>query len=98
MAQMREYKIVFRNGKSGELQEETYTSLSARKIKSTRYADEHYLYALGIQDNVNYMLDVLNLNYFLSLKDPVSAQQTLEFLSSLIFSPSSNTNCSSGIV
>lgn len=98
MAQMGEYKIVFRNGESGELQEEMYTSLSARKIESTRYADEHCLYALGIQDSVNYMLDILNLNYFLSLKDPVYAQLTLEFLSSLIFSLTPNTNCSSGTV
>lgn len=98
MAHMREYEIMFRNGELGELQEETYTSLSARKIESIRYADEHCLYALGIQDSVNYMLDTLNLNYFLSLKDPVYAQLTLEFLISLIFSPTPSTNCYSGTV
>lgn len=53
---MREYKIMFRNGEPGELQEETNTSLSARKIESTRYTDEPYLIALGILDSVNYML------------------------------------------
>jgi hypothetical protein len=98
MAQMREYEIVFKNGETNELQEETYTSLSGRKIESTRYADEPCLFALGILDSVNYMLETLNLNYFLSLKDPIYAQLTLEFLSSLIFSPTPNTNCSSGTV
>lgn len=44
------------------------------------------------------MLSTLNLNYFLSFKDTIYAQLTLEFLSSLIFSLAPNTNCSSGTV
>ena len=44
------------------------------------------------------MLETLSLNYLLSFKDPVYAQLTLEFLSSLIFSPVPNTNCSSGTI
>lgn len=98
MAQMREYELLFRNGEPIELQEETYTALSARKIESTRYIDEPYLLALGILDSVNHMLDTLSLNYFPYFKDPVYAQLTLEFLSSIIFSPTPNTNCSSGTV
>lgn len=73
MAQMREYEILFRNGEPGELQEETYMALSARKIESTRYTDEPCLIALGILDSVIYMLNTLSLNYFLSFKDPVYA-------------------------
>jgi hypothetical protein len=98
MAQMREYEILSRNGEPGEVQEKTYTALSAREIESTRYADEPCLIALGILDSVNHMLNTLSLNYFLSFKDPVYAQLTLEFLSSFIFSPTPNTNCSSGTV
>lgn len=98
MAQRRKYEILFRVGEPSELQEEIYTTLSTREIESTRYVDETCLIALGILDSVNDMLNTLNLNYFLSFKDPVYAQLTLEFLSSLIFSPNPNTNYSGGTV
>lgn len=98
MAQRRKYEILFRVGEPDELQEEIYTTLSTRQIESTRYADEPCLIALRILDSVNHMLNTLSLNYFLSFKDPVYAQLTLEFLSSLIFSPAPNTNCSSATV
>lgn len=98
MAQRHECKIFIRVGKPGELQEKIYTTLSTREIESTRYADEPCLIALGIIDSFNHRLNTLSLNYFLYFKDPIYVQLTLEFLSSLIFSPAPNIGCSSGIV
>lgn len=98
MTQRQSYEIIFREGEPGEMQAEICGALHKREIESTRYADEPYLIALGILDSVNHILNTLSLNYFLSFKDLVYVPLTLEFLSSLIFNPNSNTGCSSGTV
>jgi hypothetical protein len=86
------YEIVFRRGE----QSQTYEELRTREIQPTRYADEFTLNELGLLYSVNYLLDNLKLNYFLSQKNHVYAQLTLEFLSSLIVSTIPETRSSSG--
>lgn len=98
MAQRQSYEIIFREGEPGEMQAKLYRALCKREIESTRYANEPCLIILGILDSVNHMLNTLSLNYFLSFKDPVYVQLTLEFLSSLILNLIPNTGCSSGTI
>jgi hypothetical protein len=88
------YEIVFRRGE----QSQTYEELRTREIQPTRYADEFTLNELGLLYSVNYLLDNLKLNYFLSQKNHVYAQLTLEFLSSLIVSTIPETRSSSGTI
>jgi hypothetical protein len=88
------YAIVFRRGEQSQIYEE----LRSREIQTTRYADDAILNALGLLDSVNYLLNNLNLNYFLSHKNPVYTQLTLEFLSSLIVSTHTETRSSIGTI
>jgi hypothetical protein len=88
------YEIVFRRGEQSQIYEE----LRSREIQTTRYVDEFILNELGLLDSVNYLLNNLNLNYFLSQKNPVYTQVTLEFLSSLIVSTIPETRSFRGTI
>ncbi|CAJ2637544.1 unnamed protein product [Trifolium pratense] len=92
-----EYEVIFRKGRN-EKQASLYQELSTREIVSTRYCDEACLRMLGLYDSVNFMLDSLHLNYFLSQANPVYVQLTLEFLSSLKMSTVPNSNSTSGTI
>jgi hypothetical protein len=98
MSQQPAYEIIFRQGKSGEKQHKLYEALSSREIQPTRYADVACLRRLGLYDSVNHMLNLLNLNYLLSQINPVYAQLTLEFLSSLKVTTIPETRSTSGTV
>ncbi|WJX33554.1 hypothetical protein P8452_21749 [Trifolium repens] len=98
MAQQLTYGIIFRQGKPGEKQHKLYEALTSREGQPTRYADVACLRRLGLYDSVNHMLNLLNLNYFLSQINPVYAQLTLEFLSSLKVTIIPETRSSSGTV
>jgi hypothetical protein len=63
--------------KEAEKQAQLYETLRSRDIHPTRYADETCLRQLGLYHSVNHMLNLLDLNYFLSKKDPVYVQLTL---------------------
>jgi hypothetical protein len=67
------YEIVFRRGEQSQIYEE----LRSREFQTTRYADDFILNELGLLDSVNYLLNNVNLNYFLSQKNHVYTQLTL---------------------
>ncbi|KAK2383895.1 hypothetical protein QL285_071305 [Trifolium repens] len=95
---MAEYEVVFRSGRAGTKQANLFENLQSREIYATKYADDTCLQQLGLYDSVNYMLDHLGLNYFLSKKEPVYVKLTLEFLSSLIVATVPDTRSSSGTI
>jgi hypothetical protein len=95
---MAEYEVVFRSGRAGTKQANLFENLQSREIYATKYADDTCLQQLGLYDSVNYMLDHLGLNYFLSKKEPVYVKLTLEFLGSLIIATVPDTRSSSGTI
>jgi hypothetical protein len=85
------YEVSFRQGKAGQKQESLYRTLLERDILPTRYLHVDCLKQLGLYESVGYLINALNLDYFLSQSNHVIVQLTQEFLSSLIISITPNT-------
>ncbi|CAJ2633219.1 unnamed protein product [Trifolium pratense] len=86
--------LMYRPGQEGYTQRNIFKALTKRDFVPTRYADKGCLRKLGLYDSVNYMLDTLDLNFFLNQKDVGYFPLTIEFLSSLILI---NPDSSNGI-
>jgi hypothetical protein len=92
------YEVTFRQGKAGEKQEKLYRALLERDFYPTKYPHVECLKQLGLYQSVGYLINALNLDYFLSQSNSTFVQLTQEFLSSLIISITPNTQSSTGIV
>ncbi|CAJ2652818.1 unnamed protein product [Trifolium pratense] len=84
MANQEPYQLKYRKGTEGAKQYQTFMALSTREFVPTRYADFDCLRSLGLYDSVKYMLDTLNLNFFVNQRNAAYFPLTIEFLSSLI--------------
>jgi hypothetical protein len=98
MAQQGDYEIIFRQGGDGEKQANLFDALSSRGVEATRHCDPPCMRLLGLYDSVNYMVNRLNLPYFLYTNNATYIQLTLEFLSSLEVSIAPNSNSVDGII